>query len=168
MTIDSTLYRSIGNLTDWLVRFSIIMIILSIITMAADFYITLSGGFDDDSQISIADIIGTFVSIISILIIIIMLIWFYRATKNIHSFGADWVSDEPGNPTLFGPEITYVSKNFGLTLFDTANGVPLKSNAIELVMLPDHDAQELWFQVRIPVGGVSGSLHQEVTIDLIC
>ena len=46
--------------------------------------------------------------------------------------GGDWVSDEPGNPTLFGPEITYVSKYFGLSLLDA---VPLKSNAIELVCL---------------------------------
>ena len=49
-----------------------------------------------------------------------------QASAKLMVKGGDWVSDEPGNPTLFGPEITYVSKNFGLSLFDTANGVPLK------------------------------------------
>lgn len=94
MTLDSTLYRSIGNLTDWLVRFSIVMIILSIISMAAEFYVTLSGAIDE-SQFTIANIIGTISFIISIPIIIIVLVWFYRATKNINSFGAKYVNS-PG------------------------------------------------------------------------
>jgi len=94
MTIDSTLYRPIGNLTDWLVRFSIVMIILSIISMAAAFYVTLSGAIDE-SQFTIADIIGTISFIVSIPIIIILLVWFYRATKNINSFGAKYVNS-PG------------------------------------------------------------------------
>lgn len=94
MTIDPTLYRSIGNLTDWLVRFSIAMIILSIISMAAAFYVTLSGAIDD-SQWTIADTIDTFIFIVSIPIFIIFLVWFYRATKNINSFGAKYVNS-PG------------------------------------------------------------------------
>lgn len=94
MTLDSTIYRSIGNLTDWLVRFSIVMILLSIISMAAEFYVTLSGAIDE-LQFTIADIIGTISFIISIPIIIIVLVWFYRATKNINSFGAKYVNS-PG------------------------------------------------------------------------
>ena len=94
MTIDPTLYRSIGNLTDWLVRFSIVMIILSIISIAAAFYVTLSGAVDG-SQWTIADTINTFIFIVSIPIFIIFLVWFYRATKNINSFGAKYVNS-PG------------------------------------------------------------------------
>lgn len=94
MTIDSTLYRPIGNLTDWLVRFSIAMIIFSIISMAVAFYVTLSGTIDD-TQWTIADTIDTIIFIISIPIFIILLVWFYRATKNINSFGAKYVNS-PG------------------------------------------------------------------------
>ena len=53
--------------------------------------------------------------------------------------GGDWVSDEPGNPTVFGSEMTYVSKDFSISLMD---GVPLKSNAIEVVKLNIQDRQE--------------------------
>jgi len=91
MNMDLTSFRSIGNLTDWLVRFSIIIIVLSVISIAADFYESLSSGFDD-SKISITEIIGTLSTMISILIIIIILMWYYRATKNIHSFGAKEVT----------------------------------------------------------------------------
>jgi len=94
LTIDLTSYRSIGNLTDWLVRFSVVMIIISIISTAAEFYVTLSGAIDE-SQFTIADIIGTISFVISIPIIIIVLVWFYRATKNIYSFGAKYVNS-PG------------------------------------------------------------------------
>jgi len=92
--MDLTSYRSIGNLTDWLVRFSVVMIIISIISTAAEFYVTLSGAIDE-SQFTIADIIGTISFVISIPIIIIVLVWFYRATKNIYSFGAKYVNS-PG------------------------------------------------------------------------
>ena len=94
MAINSTSFRSIGNLTDWLVRFSVVMIIISIISTAAEFYVTLSGAIDE-SQFTIADIIGTISFVISIPIIIIVLVWFYRATKNIYSFGAKYVNS-PG------------------------------------------------------------------------
>jgi|SRR6185312_16663627 len=94
MNMDLTSYRSIGNLTDWLVRFSVVMIIISIISTAAEFYVTLSGAIDE-SQFTIADIIGTISFVISIPIIIIVLVWFYRATKNIYSFGAKYVNS-PG------------------------------------------------------------------------
>ena len=94
MTIDSTLYRPIGNLIDWLVRLSIAMIIFSIISMAATFYVTLSGTIDD-TQWTIADTIDTIIFTISTPIFIIFLVWFYRATKNINSFGAKYVNS-PG------------------------------------------------------------------------
>jgi len=94
MSVDSTLYRSIGNLTDWLVRFSIAMVILSIFSMAAAFFVTFSGAIDD-SQWTIADTIDTFIILISIPIFIVFLVWFYRAVKNINSFGAKYVNS-PG------------------------------------------------------------------------
>jgi hypothetical protein len=70
------------------------MIILSIISIAAGFYVTLSGAIDD-TQWTISDTIDTFIFIASIPIFIIFLVWFYRATKNINSFGAKYVNS-PG------------------------------------------------------------------------
>jgi heme/copper-type cytochrome/quinol oxidase subunit 2 len=66
------------------------MIILSVISTAATFYQTLSIGYDQQpDKISIIDI---FTTIISILLTVIVLFWFYRATKNINSFGAKYVN----------------------------------------------------------------------------
>ncbi|HSA72622.1 MAG TPA: DUF4328 domain-containing protein [Nitrososphaeraceae archaeon] len=91
MTISSTSFRSISNLTDWLVKFSIAMIILSIISVAASSYQAVSVEYDPQSD-NIYAVIGIFTGIISILLGIILLFWYYRATKNIHSFGAKEVT----------------------------------------------------------------------------
>lgn len=95
MTIDLTSYRSIGNLTDWLVRFSIIMIILYVIEKATEFYLILIGTIDNSQTFTVSDVFCTFIFIVSIPTIIIILFWFYRATKNINSFGAKYVNS-PG------------------------------------------------------------------------
>ena len=81
-------FRSIGNVTSWLVGFSIVEIILSIISAAAAFYLTLSNAYSDLQTNNIYGFIDTFPLIIFIPIIVITLIWYYRATKNIASFGA--------------------------------------------------------------------------------
>jgi len=79
--------------------------------------------------------------------------------------GGDWVSNEPGNLTVFGPEITHVSKQYNY--YNSPGQTALKSNAIELgTLIPG--GLLLYFQVRIPVSSFSGSLHQELSIDLIC
>lgn len=89
MTIDLTSYRSIGNLTDWLVRFGIVMIILTVVVFAATSYQTLIAEPQFDK---LYDITGIFILIVSILLNISLLFWYYRATKNIHSFGAKQVT----------------------------------------------------------------------------
>jgi len=89
MTIDLTSYRSIGNLTDWLVRFGIVMIILTVVAFAATSYQTLLAEPQFDK---LYDIIGIFILIVSILLNISLLFWYYRSTKNIHSFGAKEVT----------------------------------------------------------------------------
>lgn len=88
MPIYPTSYRSISNLTDWLVRFSIIMIVLSVTDVAATSYLAFLGTSNKTNSNNIYSAIGSFTTIISILVLIIVLLWYYRATKNIHSFGA--------------------------------------------------------------------------------
>jgi hypothetical protein len=78
--------------------------------------------------------------------------------------GGDWISDAAGNPTVSGPEITHVS----ITSIPWSDKAALKSNAIELGVLGPDDRTSLWYQLKVPVSGFSGSLHQELSIDLIC
>ena len=72
MTIDLTSYRSIGNLTDWLVRFSIVMIILTVVAFAATSYQTLLVEYNPQFD-KVYDITGIFILIVSILLNISLL-----------------------------------------------------------------------------------------------
>ena len=88
MTTTSTSFRSISNITVFLIRLSIAGIILDIIYLAGKSYQTLLGAYDD-SQFDIIYLVDdTIMFVISILIIIFGFFWIYQATKNIHSFGA--------------------------------------------------------------------------------
>ena len=91
MTIDLTSFRSIGNLTDWLVRFSIVMIIMSAIEIVLNSYQSLFVDFNPQFD-NVFSVLGMFVLIVSILLNITLLFWYYRATKNIHAFGAKEVT----------------------------------------------------------------------------
>lgn len=91
MGINPSSYRSIGNRSDWLVRFSVVTMILLVITIVATIYQTITIAYDLQFGYVFL-IIGIFTAIISILLNIILMFWYYRATKNIHSFGAKEVT----------------------------------------------------------------------------
>ena len=79
-------FRSIGKVTDWLVRFNIALIIVTIISSAATIYLTFSTGYIE--FLSVFSVIGSFSGIVSFLEFITRLYWYYRTMKNVHSFGA--------------------------------------------------------------------------------
>lgn len=83
-------FRSISNRTIGLERFIIATIICDIISIAIQSYLTLSGEYNLQLD-PILRVITTFTSIITMLAFIISLFWYYRASKNIHSFGAKQV-----------------------------------------------------------------------------
>lgn len=94
MTVNLTSFRSIRGLTNWLVRFSIVMIILFVIEKGTEFFVLLTGTIDNEAY-TISDSIGTVIFIISVPTIFLIFFWFYRTTKNINSFGAKHVNS-PG------------------------------------------------------------------------
>ena len=70
--------------------------------------------------------------------------------------GSNWISDAAPNPTISGPEDTFVG------------GWALKSNYNhEFGKIVDGQSLPLYFQIKEPVWP-PGSYHQEVTIDLVC
>jgi len=79
-------FHSSNNRTRWLVRFTIASIIATIISSTLTF-----SGLYDPQQNSFLDFINTIASIIPILTFIVALFWYYRTSKNIHSFGAKQV-----------------------------------------------------------------------------
>ena len=83
-------FRSINNRSVWLVRFVMATIFAGIISIVIVSYLTLSDSFDPSTDSSL-NLISTLASIIPILGFIVGLFWYYRASKNIHSFGAKQV-----------------------------------------------------------------------------
>lgn len=90
--LNSPSFRSISNTTDWFVRFIITAIILTVFSSAMTYYLTFSATYSGSLSDNISNVISTLAGIISVLTSIIGLFWYYRATKNIHSFGAKSVT----------------------------------------------------------------------------
>lgn len=82
-------FRSIRNRTVWLVRLMIGTIIYEIFTMAVLSYLNLSGNNPLLDPIFV--VFYTFIIMIPIVAFIVALFWYYRASKNTHSFGAKQV-----------------------------------------------------------------------------
>jgi hypothetical protein len=85
--------------------------------------------------------------------------------------GGNWISDAAGNPTISGPEITHVSMegtgSIVPQLYDLKK--PLTSNGSQIGLAYGGRSQPIYFQLWIPSSFSGfGSLHQEVSIDLIC
>ena len=86
--LTSPTFRPISNITDWLVRFNKVLIILTLISSATTFFLTF---FDTNSRAlsdNIYSVIGVPFLIIGIPEFILFILWYFRATKNIHAFGA--------------------------------------------------------------------------------
>jgi Domain of unknown function (DUF4328) len=83
-------FRSISKVTDWLVRFNIALIIITVISSGATIYLTFSTEYVQ--FLPVFSVVGAFSGIISFLEFITSLFWYYRATKNIQSFGAKTVT----------------------------------------------------------------------------
>jgi hypothetical protein len=79
--------------------------------------------------------------------------------------GGDWISDGPGNTVVSGPEATRVYIDPDTS---SNNGAALKHRASELGLLPADEHAKVSFQLRVPLDGFNGSLHQELSIDLSC
>lgn len=86
--------------------------------------------------------------------------------------GGDWIgAEEMGNPIIFPSAITHVAIAPNL---DYDNKEPLSSAGWELGQISGGESVPVYFQMK-PVGAIEaknnmfiGSLHQDVTIDLLC
>jgi len=93
MTTYSASFQSISKISKWLVNWTIASIVISVLY----FIVSLGALYpSNDVESNRIDFINLFVGsinlVISFVTAIITLIWFYRANKNIHIFGAKEVS----------------------------------------------------------------------------
>ncbi len=83
--------------------------------------------------------------------------------------GGDWISDAPGNPTISGPEITHFDvgpggKYSGQKHNLTKTGLDFAGTS----MYSKDELRYFYFQFKVPASGFCGSIHHDITIDLLC
>ena len=146
MTIDPTLYRSIGNLTDWVVRFSIATIIVSVLQIAVNSYQALFVVFNPQID-NVYVVMGIFLLILSILLTITLLFWYYRSNKNIHSFGAKEVSSPRMAVIWWFVPIAFLWKPYHVTqqIWRASNPEIKLANGTEWKNVPSSKIIKLWW-----------------------
>jgi hypothetical protein len=87
MAFSSLSYQSIKNIASWLVGVNIVMIMLSVLSELI-ILVTLYGNVNNELLDTVDTVITSITWIIAIITIVFGLKWYYRATKNIHYFGA--------------------------------------------------------------------------------
>jgi len=85
--------------------------------------------------------------------------------------GGDWKSDAAGNPTIFPSMITHVATTANL---DYNNKKPLSNQGSQLGGMSGGQSIPVYFQMKpggatdASLNSFTGSLHQDVIIDIIC
>lgn len=93
MSTNNISFRSISTLSQWLVNWTIAIIVITIInSVIFSLFSVPSSDVQNGNIVFTTFVIGIVNLIVVIVIGIITLIWFYRANKNIHAFGAKEVS----------------------------------------------------------------------------
>ena len=84
-------FRSIKRLSKWLVSCSVAAIIIAVIFLTLQSYEILQYVFYnsiDTTTLVVDSIVASISGVISFIATIITLVWFYKANRNIHGFGA--------------------------------------------------------------------------------
>lgn len=93
MSTDSLSFRSISKISNWLVNWSIALIIITMINSIVLSAVPVSSSELTYDSIGYVSLLISFINLVIVIVIgIVTLIWFYRANKNIHSFNAKDVS----------------------------------------------------------------------------
>jgi len=138
-------FRSIGKVTDWLVRFNIVLIIITIISSAATIYPIFSTV--EIEFLSLFSVIGTFSGIVSFLEFITRLFWYYRTTKNIQSFGAKAVTSPVMAVIWWFIPILFLWKPYNVTqqIWKASNPELVLTEGIEWVKSPSSKVIKQWW-----------------------
>jgi hypothetical protein len=138
-------FRYIGKVTDWLIRFNIALIIITVLSSAATIYLSLSTGYI--VFLSVFSIIGTISGIVSFLELITRLFWYYRATKNIHSFGAKTVTSPIMAVIWWFIPIFFFWKPYNVTqqIWKASNPEIVLTEGIEWIKTPNSIMIKQWW-----------------------
>jgi hypothetical protein len=118
--------------------------------MAATSYITLQIEYDPQ-LIMVLSLIGIIGGIIAILLVIIFLIWYYRATKNIHSIGAKEVTSPRMAVIWWFIPIANLWKPYKVTqqIWKASNPEVKLTDGIEWKNSPSSNIIKLWWVLAL-------------------
>lgn len=93
MSTDSLSFRSISRISNWLVNWSIVLIMITVINSIVFSAVPVSSSELTYDNIGYVSLLVALINLVIVIVIgIVTFIWFYRANKNIHSFNAKDVS----------------------------------------------------------------------------
>lgn len=141
------------------------MIIMSVVEIVATSYQTFSVEFNPQFD-KIYGVIGIFILIISILLNITLLFWYYRATKNIHSFGAKEVTSPRMAVIWWLVPIAFLWKPYQVTqqIWKASNPEIKLTNGTEWKNTSNSKIVKLWWFLTLVsifgsiVAGVGGGI----------
>ena len=147
-------FHSISRISEWLVTLSVGIIITSIITLILASYENLQYlfvGGTDDVLYEIDSVVGSISSIIGFIVMIIALYWFYRASKNIHSFGAKEISSPIMTVIWWFVPILQLWKPYKIAqqIWKGSNPETGLSTGTEWKNLPNSNIIKLWWILGI-------------------
>ena len=91
-TIVSPKYRSISNITLWLTRFYIAIMIMTVISVVTTFILPFLSTSNEAISEKIYNLMDIPYLIMGVPAFILFILWYFRANKNIHAFGAKGVT----------------------------------------------------------------------------
>lgn len=151
-------FRSIGRITKWVVRFIIATIILTIISLAVSAPHVAGTAidpypytFEEDPVLEYSNIIQNIITIVSILAWIFGLFWYYRASKNIHSFGAKqvWRPILSVIWWLIPPLSLYLPYDVTQQFWKVSNPQTKLVNGMEWKDVPSSNMIKLWWTLTL-------------------
>jgi heme/copper-type cytochrome/quinol oxidase subunit 2 len=152
MTTYSASFQSISKISKWLVNWTIVSIIITFIYFILS-YATLYPS--TDAQSNRIDFINLFIVsinlVISFVTAIITLFWFYRANKNIHTFGAKEVSTPRMSVIWWFVPILHLWKPYELAqqIWKASNPQIILSSGNEWKKSPSSNIIKIWWILGI-------------------
>ena len=153
MTTNGLSFHSIGKISKWLVNWSIASIIITIIdSLMFSVVPYTSSSIQSNSNIGlISSIVASLNLVIIIVISIITLYWYSRATTNIHSFGAKEVTSAKMAIIWWFVPIMQLWKPYNVTqqIWKASNPLLVLSNGTEWKKSSSSNTIKIWWIIGI-------------------
>jgi len=150
MTMYVPSFRSISKISKWVVNWSVAAIIIALIYSILQSYEIiqyLSDNLISLTILAVDSIVGTIYGIVGIIVLILTLYWFYRATKNAHQFGGKEITSPVMAVIWWFIPILEIWKPYQVAqqIWKASNPQIIFSNGTEWKNLPSSKNIKLWW-----------------------